>query len=127
MQEALGQLGLTKLCLFLSGHPGQASLWGDVDTSVVGRPRCDALWPHAAAHRCALASPAPGGEEGGVMAAGGGMAQWHPSLLPHDSGPGPQPALNAPAMDLLSPVRLLNLQSHADCVCPSRPAVVWWQ
>lgn len=51
---------------FPPGHPGQASLWGDVDTIVVGWPHCDALWPHAAAHCCTPANTAHGGEEGVV-------------------------------------------------------------
>lgn len=64
---------------FPSGHPGQASLRGDMDASVVGRPCRDTLWPRAAAHSCAPASAAPSGEEGGVMAAIGGAALCHPS------------------------------------------------
>lgn len=63
---------------FPSGHAGQASLRGDVDASVVGRPHRDALWPHAAAHSCAPASVAPGREEGGVMAVGGGTVPCYP-------------------------------------------------
>lgn len=51
---------------FPSGHPGQASLWGDVDTCVVGWPRHDALRPLSAAHRCATTSATTSGEEGDV-------------------------------------------------------------
>lgn len=97
---------------FPSGHPGQASLRGDVDTSVVGWPRRDALRPHAAAHSCALAGAAPGREEGGVMAAGGGTAPCHP--LPLTSLP--------LAMDLLAPTHVRICQ-----LAKSRRSHLSWQ
>ncbi|XP_069716086.1 transmembrane protein 42 isoform X1 [Phaenicophaeus curvirostris] len=101
------------LQLHLFGHPGQASLWGDMDASVVGRPCCDALWPHAAAHCCTPAGAVPGREEGDVIAAGRNTLPCWPlpvAVVPHDGGPGPQPTPNTPATDLLSPAHLLIWQ-----------------
>ncbi|XP_055660127.1 uncharacterized protein LOC114013516 [Falco peregrinus] len=71
------------LQLHLLGHPGQASLWRDVDASVVDRPCHDALWPCAAAYSCAPAGASPSREEGGVMAAEGTQ---------HHTAPWPSPA-----------------------------------
>ncbi|XP_053916443.1 transmembrane protein 42 isoform X1 [Cuculus canorus] len=106
------------LQLHLFGHPGQASLWGDVDASVVGWPCCDALWPHAAAHCCTPARTVSGGEEGDMMAAGRGAVPCWPSpiaVLPHAGGPGPQTTPNTPATDLLTPAHLLMCQLMKSC------------
>lgn len=67
------------LCLsFPSGYPGKIALRGDVDTSVVGRPRRDSLRAHAAAHSCTPAGAGPSGEEG-MIAAGEVTVPCHPS------------------------------------------------
>lgn len=58
-------------CLsFPSGYPGKIALWGDMDTSVVGRPCHDGLRAPAAAHGCTPAGASPSGEEGMIAAAG---------------------------------------------------------
>lgn len=67
------------LCLsFPSGYPRKIALRGDVDASVVGRPRHDSLRAHAAAHGCTPAGAGPSGEEG-MTAAGGVTVPCCPS------------------------------------------------
>lgn len=53
---------------FPSGYPGKTALWGDVDTSLVGRPRCDSLRAHVAAYGCTPAGAGPSREEGMIVA-----------------------------------------------------------